>query len=234
MSVNPITTEEFKTVLPVKMRKNVNQDLLDNINTTISDPEILNIFRENVLGFTSVLQQGRFKMDHYLNAVKYVSYKLLGDTNKAAWAKTFPNRYAHLMARNVPDTDIGSICAAFNKSKLVMLIYEQTLVPTHILNAPLYQKAINVQADLMLNAKSEKVRCDAASNLIMNLKPPETQKIELDIGMREDDTIKALRASTMELVRQQQEMIKQGSASVAGVASSKLISYESAEEGQIV
>lgn len=227
----PLSTEEFKAVLPLNMRKVVCQELIDNINTTINDPEILDIFKENLLGFTTVLSHGKFKMDQYINAVKYVSFKLMGDTNRAAWAKTFPNRFDRLKKNKVSDSDIASINSGYNKSKLVVLIYEQSLIPTHILNAPLYQSAINVQADLMLNAKSEKVRCDAAANLLMNLKPPETQKIELDIGIREDETIKALRETTMGLVRQQQKMIEIGAASVSGIAKSKLITH--VEEGVI-
>jgi hypothetical protein len=34
----------------------------------------------------------------------------------------------------------------------------QTLVPSYVLNADLYQKALNTSAELMISAKSEKVR----------------------------------------------------------------------------
>ena len=229
--IQPLSEREFVAVLPPQVRKNVNQELLDKLNATLGDPEVLSIIRENIIGFTTVLSNGRFKLEQYFNAVKYVSYKLLGDSNRTAWAKTFPDRIAAMYQRGVSEKDIASVSSSYNKSKLVILIYEQTLVPTHILNAPLYQRAINVQAKLMLSAKSEKVRCDAAANLIMNLKPPETQKIELDIGIKEDESISALRESTMDLVRQQQEMIKVGAASVAGIARSKLITGAVAEEG---
>lgn len=232
-----MSAEEFKVALPAHMRGAVTDELLIMINKTITDVDAMEVYKENILGFTSVLRSGKYRMDQYLNAVRYVSFKLLGDSNRAAWAKTFPakfKRYA-LMVNPVPDKDINSLISRYNKSKLVVLIYELTLVPTHILNAPLYQQAINVQADLMTNARSEKVRCDAAANLIMHLKPPEAQKIELDIAFKEDETIKSLRASTMDLVRQQQEMIKSGTASVAGIAGSKLVSGNilPIEEGQI-
>jgi hypothetical protein len=107
------------------------------------------------------------------------------------------------------------------------------MVPTHILNAPLFQEALNVQAQLMRTAVSEKVRTDAAANLLATLKPPEVKKIELDIGHKEDDTIKQLRETTLKLVRQQEEMIKDGSASTRSIAESKLIS-DDIEDGEIV
>jgi hypothetical protein len=149
-------------------------------------------------------------MDSYLSAVKFVSHKLLGDTHIMAWSKTFPVRYNDMVKRGNSRSEIAAVCSRYAASKLVVLLLGQTMMPTHILNAPLYQKAINVQAELMMNAKSEKVRSDAAANLLMTLKPPEVQKVELDIGLKENETIKALRETTIELVRQQKEMIRIG------------------------
>jgi hypothetical protein len=128
-----------------------------------------------------------------------------------------------MVKRGSSKSEVASIASRYASSKLVILLMGQTMVPTHILNAPLYQQAINVQADLMVNAKSEKVRCDAASNLTNILKPPETKKIELDIGIKEDQTIQELRETTMALARQQRQMIEGGQASVRAVAESKLI-----------
>ena len=231
---NPITIEEFKEAMPAHVRKNVVPELLKEINTAMADPEVLAVYRENVIGLTSVMREGRFKMDSYLNAVKFVSHKLLGDAHISAWSKTFPTRYNEMVKRNNSRSEIASVCSRYASSKLVILLMGQTMMPTHILNAPLYQQALNVQADLMINAKSEKVRCDAASNLLMTLKPPEVKKVELDIALKEDETIKALRETTIELVRQQQNMIQNGAASVRAIAESKLISANSGIEEVVI
>jgi hypothetical protein len=224
MSYNePITLEEFKEAMPAHVRKNINPELLDVINTAIADPEQLAVFRENVIGLTSVMREGRFKITDYLSAVKFVSHRLLGDNQTTAWAKVFPDRYNSLIQRNLDRSEIGALTSRYASSKLVVLLMGQTMMPTHILNAPLYQKAINVQADLMMNAKSEKVRCDAAANLLMTLKPPEVQKVELNIGIKEDSTIQELRETTMALARQQRQMIESGVVSVKSIAQSKLI-----------
>jgi hypothetical protein len=219
----PITIDEFKSALPSHIRKVVNPELMDVINNAVSDTEQLAVFRENVIGLTSVLNEGKFKITDYLSAVKFVSYRLLGDNQISAWAKTFPQRYNDMIQRGVDRSDIGAITSRYASSKLVILLMGQTMMPTHILNAPLYQKAINVQADLMMNAKSEKVRSDAAANLLMTLKPPEIQKVELNIGVKEDSTIQELRETTMALARQQRQMIESGAISVKSVAQSKLI-----------
>jgi hypothetical protein len=100
---------------------------------------------------------------------------------------------------------------------------EQTLIPSYVLNQDLYQKALNVQAELMLTAKSEKVRSDAANSLLTQLKMPETQKVELSVGIKEDGSIAALRASTLELSRQQRLMMEAGAMNAQEVAHTKLI-----------
>lgn len=75
-----------------------------------------------------------------------------------------PFRIRFLIEKSgVSEKDQSSYISAYHKSKLVNLIFEQTLIPIHILNAPLLQQAINVQAELMLTANSEKVRSDAAA-----------------------------------------------------------------------
>jgi hypothetical protein len=227
---DPITIEEFKEAMPAHIRKNINPELVDVINNAIADPEHLAVFRENVIGLTSVMKEGKFKIADYLSAVKFVSHRLLGDNQTTAWAKTFPQRYNELIQRNIDRSDIGAICSRYASSKLVILLMGQTMMPTHILNAPLFQKAINVQAELMCNAKSEMVRTNAAANLLMILKPPEVQKVELNIGLKEDSTIQELRETTMALARQQRQMIEAGVISVKSVAQSKLIGDRSSIE----
>jgi len=219
----PITEEEFKEAMPAHVRKNISPELLHQINTVISDTEVAAVFKENVVGLSTVMREGKFKLESYLHAVKFVSHKLLGDTHIAAWSKTFPNRYNAAVKRGDTRSEMAAVASRYASSKLVILLMGQTIVPTHILNAPLYQQALNVQADLMMHAKSEKVRCDAASNLLATLKPPEAKKIELDIGVKEDQTIQQLRETTMELARQQRRMIESGAASARSIAEAKLV-----------
>ncbi len=218
-----LTVEQFKSALPDKVRKTVNQELIDQINTTLNEPELYESYRDNLVSYTSVMADGKFKISSYIEAVKYVSHKLMGCTNIDAYTKTFPAKYARFIAQGVSAKDIASYVTAYNKNKLVNLIFEQTLIPSYVLNQDLYQKALNVQADLMMNAKSEKVRCDSANSLLTHLKMPETQKVELEIGVKEDSTIAALRATTMELAKQQRLMVESGAMNAQVVAHGKLV-----------
>ena len=218
-----ITIEQFKQALPDKVKKSVNQELIDQINTTLSDPEMYETYRDNLVSYTRVMADGRFKISSYVEAVKYVSHKLMGCTNIEAYIKTFPDKYNRFIQQGVSAKDIASYVTAYNKNKLVNLIFEQTLIPSYVLNQDLYQRALNVQADLMITAKSEKVRCDAANSLLTQLKMPETQKVELEIGVKEDSSIAALRATTMELARQQRLMMESGAMNAQQIAHGKLI-----------
>lgn len=206
----PMTSEEFKAVLPIQLKNSVTQDVMDSINQVLSGPESTEIFKENLLSYTRVLLEGKFKMTSYVNAVRYVSFKLLGGTNKAAFTATFPDKISRWNAQGVSEKDQSSYISAYHKSKLVNLIMEQTLIPLHVLNAPIRQEAVNTLADLMRNASSEKVRSDSAAHILRELKPPEKTKIELDLGAKADKTLDTLRETTRMLVEQQKAMIAQG------------------------
>ena len=219
-----LTVEQFKVALPDKVKKSVNQELIDQINTTLGDPDMYESYRENLLSYTKVMNDGRFKIGDYVNAVKYVSHKLMGASNIEAYTKTFPDKYQRFIQQGVSSKDIASYVTAYNKSKLVNLIFEQTLIPSYVLNQDLYQKALNVQAELMLDTGiSPKVRSDAANSLLTHLKMPETQKVELDLNVKEDGSIAALRATTLELARQQRLMVEAGAMNAQEVAHGKLI-----------
>ena len=225
-----LTLDQFQLALPDKVKKSINQELIDQINNTLSDPEMYESYRDNLISYTKVMADGKFKVTQYIDAVRYVSFKLMGCTNIEAYTKTFPDKYQRFIQQGVQAKDIASYVTAYNKSKLVNLIFEQTLIPSHVLNQDLYQRALNVQADLMVNAKSEKVRCDAANSLLTQLKAPEVKKVELDIGVKEDGSIAALRATTLELARQQRLMVESGAMNAQEVAHSKLVIEGEAKE----
>lgn len=218
-----LTLEQFKEALPDKIKKSVSQELVDKVNQTLSEPELYEAYRENLLSYTKVLTEGRYKVSDYVNAVRYVSHKLMGCTNIEAYSKTFPDKIQRFSVQGVSSKDIASYVSIYNKSKLVNAIFEQTLIPSFVLNQDLYQKALNTQAELMITARSEKVRSDAANSLLTHLKPPEVKKVELDIGVKEDGSIQHLRKATLELARQQRLMLEAGMMDAKAIAQQSLV-----------
>lgn len=230
--MQPMTVDQFKQALPDRVKKSVNQEIVNRVNATLSDPDLYEQYRDNLIGYSQVMREGKFKLSSYIDAVKYVSHKLMGKTNMDAYSSTFPDKIQRWTAQKVAAKDMASYVTAYNKSKLVGLIMEQSLVPSWVLNQDLYQKALNVQAELMITSGSDKVRTDAANSLLTHLKMPETHKVELDVGVKQDSTIDALRQSTAELVAQQKRMLQAGAMSATEVAHSKLVIEGEAEEVQ--
>lgn len=227
--MSQMTSDEFKNALPVQMKKNVNQDLINKINKIMDDDDEREQFRDNIIGMSYVLKEGKFKLDSYVNAVRYIGFTMMGKTNQESYALTFPKKLMDWNAKGKSAKDISAAVAIYNKSKLVNLVREAALIPAHIYNADTFQEAINVQAELMRTANSEKVRSDAANSLLTHLKRPETQKVELDIGVREDSAIASLRDTTAQLVAQQKAMLKSGGMNAQEIAEQKMVVVHDAE-----
>jgi len=221
-----MTTEDFKNALPVQMKKNVNQGLIDKVNKIMSNDDDRDMFKDNIIGMSYVLKEGKFKLDSYINAVRYIGFTMMGKTNQESYSLTFPDKMRDWQTKGKTAKDISAGVAIFNKSKLVNLVREAALIPAHIYNADVFQEAINVQAELMRSANSEKVRSDAANSLLTHLKRPETQKVELDIGVKEDSAIAALRDTTAKLVEQQRSMIGSQAMSAKEVAEQRMVIIE--------
>ena len=227
-----LTQEEVSRAMPPALRGSVSQSLVDALNNIQVDPEAAEAIRDNFLTYASVLKDGRYKMEDYLNAVAFVSFKLMNCTNREAYEKTFPQRYQNLVARGTSEKDISSYVSAYVRNKLVTQITEQSIIPSWILNQDAYQEAINTQFKLMTTAKSEKVRCDAANSILTHLKKPETKQVELSIDTADNSGLNELKKSLTDLAELQKELI-QGGMSTRDVAHQNIIEAEVvAEEDQ--
>lgn len=218
-----ISIEVLKKALPDKYKRSLNEEVLEDIAKIFNDENLHEAYRDNLLSYTNVLKDGKFKLKDYLNAVKYVTHKMMGDNNTDSYIKTFPDRYARLVANGTSAKDITSLVTVYNKSKLVNLIMEQTMIPTWVLNQDLYQKALNVQVELMMTATSEKVRSDAANSILNQLKPPEVKKVELDIGLKENKELDNMRTMLAELSAKQKQLIDANVVSTQEIAQTRLI-----------
>lgn len=205
-----LTLQQVAHALPANLKNNVTQQLVDNINNCVADPIMAEAIKDNFLSYTQVLSEGKFKTEDYLSAVMYVSFKLMGMTNQDAYARTFPARYRTLLNNGTSAKDISSYVSMYNKGRLVNLILEKSLIPTWVLNQHIYQKAINVQADLMSNANSEMVRMQAANSILIHLTKPKEVGPLINLDLRENSGINELKATLAQLAQQQRDMISNG------------------------
>ena len=211
MSSNDLSLDQLKSALPKAFKHRASQELVDKFNTITKDDVMKEAYRDNLLSYTHVLMDGKFRMEQYTDAIRYITHKLMGSTNIDAYIKTFPDRYQNFVASGTSDKDIASYVTSYNKNKLVNIIYEQTMIPTYILNQDIYQKAINKQVSLMMDdTVSPHVQQRAADSLMVNLKPPEVAKVELNVKNKSTEITDELHNSLVKLAAKQKEMIEQG------------------------
>lgn len=217
-----ITTDDIKKVLPDHLKTSATQSLADMLNQISTDPDAARTIRETFLGHTVVLKEGKFKIEDYVHAAAYVSYRLMGYNKQESYSRTFPARYQAMVARGANSSTISAHIAGFNGGKLVNLVMDQALIPVHVLNQDMFQAAIVEQHRIMTTGKSEMVRMQAANSLLTHLKPPERKQIELSIFTPETSGMVELKDMLTTLAAKQLELIE-GGASTREIAHQKLI-----------
>lgn len=201
-----LTLIEVQDSVPANFRNNITEYMVDQLNSLSSDPEEARYMRENFVGFSQVLTEGRYKVGDYVRAVMYVSHKVMGKSNMASYMATFPERYQAMITRGSQPKDISSIVSAYNKGALVMKVMERAIVPSWVLNQDMFQKALQCQHDLMMDDSgdvSNKVKCEAANSLLTHLAKPVTNKAELNISIGMNDGMASLEASLIEMSERQ-------------------------------
>ena len=240
MMESEMTVEELKNNVPKHTRNLISQNVVDVFNRLQEEDgeEFAEHYRQNFVSMSNVMKRGSYSTKEYMNAVKFVSYKLLENSDIDSYQMTFPDRYQRLMDKwadfgteeEIRGSKISPFVTAYKKTELVQKILEQSLVPSHILNAPYFQEALNVQVSLMYSARSEMVRQTAAESVLKYTKLPESQKIELEIGVKGQDEVQALRDEMARLASQQQQSIAQGQNTSLEIAESKLLIEAEIEE----
>lgn len=220
-----LTVPEVLSIVPRQHKSKITQEFIDTINGMVKDPIMAEVYQKNVITYADVLRDGRFKLTDYFNAVMYVSYKMMGLGNLAAYQKVFPDKCKDMVARNMPQKDMQAYAAMFNKNKLVTLIYEQTLIPDHIMYASVRHRAIAAQANL-LNSSNEHVVQKAADSLMNHLKAPESAKISIEMGAKDSGVLSDLTNALNVLSRKQSDAIAVGSHSLKEIAHSRIIEGE--------
>ena len=224
-----ISKELVIKAVPPNLKNAVSDDLVDRLNAITSDQILAEEVRNNFISYASVLREGKFKLEDYLNAVTYVSHRLNGDTQHDAYFKTFPSRYQNLMALGKTPKEISNYVAMFNKGKLVQKIQEQTLTPAWVLNQDMFQAALNTNYQIMMDDDvSPKVRVEAANSLLTHLQKPKEVTPAVNIDLRESSGLSELKKALGQLATQQQQLIEQGG-STRDVAAQRIIDVSAQE-----
>jgi hypothetical protein len=153
----------------------------------------------------------------------------MGYSNQDAYMRALPDRYQRLLVNGISSKDIASHVASYHRGRLVNLIMEQSLVPVHVLNQDMYQKALNELAMIGFDDDvSPKVRVEALTSLAGQLKPPQAQKHELAMTINESSGMNELKESLRQLAQKQTQLIECGTPT-ALIAASPLVEAEFTE-----
>lgn len=220
-----VTPELLAKVLPTSLKSAATQDLADMLNAVSTDPDAADFIRENFISYTKVLQDGKYKTEDYLNAVKYVSFKLMKASNEEAYIKTFPQRYQNMVASGKSKKDISAYVHAYSRNKLVIQLLQQSVVPFWLINQDYRQEALMTQVELMRSAASEKVRSDAANSVLTHLEQPKEVGPAINFDMRESAGLQELRQALVSLAQGQIQAIQAG-ATVTDIAGQSIMDVQ--------
>ena len=223
-----LALESVKKLVPKNQRTLITQEFLDKLEASVNDSLVAEQFKENFVTYLNVLSKGKYKMEDYINAVKYVSFKLLGYSNINAYIATFHERYERLKTEG--QTQIEAFVSMYNKNKLVMQIYEQTIVPSYVLNAPMHQQALNTLAAMIIDDDVRGMtKVKACEVILQYTKQPEVVKGELTIGIEQSDTINDLREIVENLADTHKVLLERKGMTLKQIAETNIIDAEYTE-----
>ena len=90
---------EIIAAVPANLRSSISDSLVDKINNAVNDPDEAEAIRNNFISYAVVLREGKFKVADYINAVMYVSYRLMDYNHEEAYARALPARYTELKSK---------------------------------------------------------------------------------------------------------------------------------------
>lgn len=225
--LDTVTPEEIKRIYPVKVNPTVLQRATDIINASVKDMDyvLAKEFRDNVFGFIDIIKESKHRVafEDYVNACKFVTFKMAGNTDIRAYALTFPDRVRRMEREKVPNSHLYQYANLYAKNKTVVEVMTKVMIPTHVLYQDIFHKAVKTQAELMQTAKSEKVRADAANSLMTHLKTPEIKKAELQVNVGSTGAIDQLSEALANLSGKQSEMLSQGKYSLQDIREATII-----------
>lgn len=220
-----LTIEQVKEAVPKSLKVAVTPQLVNKLNTMVSDPELSKVVQDNFITYSVVLRDGKFKLEDYINAVTFCTYKTMGLTNREAYIKTFPQRYQNLCAKGTANT-LDQFVNAYFKNRMVQSILERTIIPFHILNYDARQEALNTQVTLMMTAKSEMVRMKAADSVLAHTEPPQAVGPLLNINMGKSSALEDLEKTISELAKMQKQAIHDKTVTTKDIAEQRIVEAE--------
>ena len=222
-------------MVPKRKQKLITDEVVELINSVDESNGWGGEFHNRVIDYSSVLDSGKWKIADYIKAVEFASYYMSGDSQVKAWKKTFPDRYAAKLGANLTDVEknVEVTATIYFRGELVQKVLAQSTVPLRVFHNSKKHEAIEKLASLMRNANSEKVQMESANALLTHLKDPDESRIEIDMNVKEGESIRHLENAVAELAMQQKLALISGTITLEQLGAQRIV-REDAEDAEVV
>ncbi len=216
--------------LPTSQHHMITNDTVDELRKFATDPdygeEFLDVYRDHLNILSS---NPKYTSRGYMSAVKFFSLIESGNKITNAYIMVFPERFKRRTARGQTKKDIRGEASRYNATALVNEIRKVATYPVSLIHRHLLHKAIIVQSNLMMNAKSELVRQKAAESLIKELKPEEDKVLSIQVDDGTMSAIGALHDAAEKLAIAEKQTIEAGG-DIKTIIEGRIIHKEIIEE----
>jgi len=175
----------------MKIYKKIGNKPLKEIHSRFDNPDIDRIIEgisdkgyldeEDILvgivDTKSILETGKYTVPEYLAALEFTRYRMAGDTQSAAYRKTFPERCV-----GKTDGAITGKASIYAHGKLVMKFMARAEVPLELLYMREVHQSIRKLSELVAHSDNERIQMESADKLLGHIMPKKDQTVVEDIG----------------------------------------------------
>lgn len=211
-----VTVDELKQRFPAK-KNTITDEVVFLINQANSDPEFNgDEFLENMMTYQNVMYNNSGSLAEYINALKFCAYLESDVDNYTEAYKRARSNDKFVQDRMNASTDsveyreLTAAASRYRKTPMVRDILTQAEMPLYLMFQGARYGAVAKLVDEMESAPFSKDRISAAKAILEHVKPPENMKVELDVGVKQDNIIDRYENMISDLVQHQKEQIAQG------------------------
>ena len=216
-----LTISDVQKALPSK-KNTITKELVDIINKSQEEPEFQGTtLLSTAITYEELMVKNKASAREFVDAIKFCAYLTTMDDNATeAFRRTFSSRKFVIdrmdaIAGSKEYNELTSAASRYKReNRLVTDLLTYSQAPLDIMFTGWRYKAVGVLADVMMNARQDRDKINAAKELIAATKGPDNLKIALDIGVKESSAIASLNEQLAEAAMKQKMLLESGSSSL--------------------
>lgn len=217
MIVKSLTIDDVQKALPSR-KGAVTDELVEAINNASQDPEFQGeSLISTLVTYENLMINNKASLREYVDAVRFCAYLItMEDSYIEAYKRTF---YYRPFVQERMDAEPGSIkynelssaASRYKRTnKLVIDILTYSQAPLDIMFMGKRYKALDTLYDVMLNGKHDKDKVAAADKLLLHTASIASNKIEIDIGVKESSAVSNLMTQLATAAGTQKQLLAAG------------------------